>query len=144
MLRKFFIIVMALLFISVSTQAQAADNIEIFHINKGKVINKVPMNEAIQNDIELMLHGINDIFRGFEPIPKKGQMVKIPLEPAIRMENEWLMAFVNEVILIFPEYENPHLMVFNDENNPVFFTFEASVDDIIDKLKLELKGMKQR
>lgn len=128
--------------LTTNIHAQTGKEIEIFYINKGEVIKKLPMEEDIQKEVEEVFQGITDIYRGFEPIPKKGYMVRLPLEPAIQMKNEWFHDFVSEVIMIFPEYENPHLMVFNDENNSFFFTFDASVDDLLTKVDLKLKGMK--
>lgn len=126
-----------------NVQTMAATKIEVFHINKGKVVDEVPVSEVIHKHVETILGGITDIYREFEPIPKNGHMVKIPLEPAIKVENEWLNENINEVILIFPEYENPHIMVFNEENLPYFFLFNASVDGLITELDLKLKGMKE-
>lgn len=142
MLRKIIITTLLFLFFTGNTYAEAPPKIEIFHINKGKVVRELPMDEEIQLEVERIFNGITDIYRGFEPIPKKGHMVRIPLDPAVEVKNEWFQDLVSEVIVIFPEYENPHLMVFDDENNrPYFWSFNSSVDGLIDKLNLKLKGM---
>ncbi|MDQ0156634.1 hypothetical protein [Robertmurraya andreesenii] len=137
MVKKISLLSILFLFQVAGMNAYAA-NIEVFHINEGKVVKEVPANDTVHKEVEGILKGITDIFREFEPIPKSGQMVKIPLDPAIKVENQWFHALVSEVILIFPEYENPHLMLFDDENNAFFFTFDASVDRILDELKLKL------
>jgi hypothetical protein len=144
--KKFFLVVMlwCLLFsISLQAQANPTGKVEIFHINKGKVIKRVPLNRAIQKDVVTITENINDLYREIEPIPKKGYMVKIPLEQAVMVKNEWLEDLIGEVILIFPEYENPHLMLFNDENIPFFFTFDASVDDLLKELDLKFAGQRE-
>lgn len=142
MFRKIMIVISLFLSFSVHTYAQPAPKIEIFHINKGKVVKELPMNENIQREVENVFGGITDIYRGFEPIPKKGHMVRIPLDPAVEVKNEGFHDLVSEVIIIFPEYENPHLMVFNEENNmPYFWSFEGSVDILLKELDLKLKGM---
>lgn len=114
--------------------AQPSENIEIFDIDKGKVIKKVNSDLEIQKEVEQILNGITDLYRAFEPIPRSGYMIKFPLEPAFYLENDWYQDYVTEVILIFPAYENPHIMLFNDENKPYFFTIQASVDPILTKL----------
>lgn len=139
------IILFLLLFfvLAPSIHAEDSSHIEVFHIKKGKVVKEIHVNDEIQKDVEKILAGITDIYRGFEPIPKKGHMVKIPLDPAQQVKNEWFHGLVSEVILIFPEYENPHLLVFSDENSPSFFTFHASVDNIVTTLDLDLKGRRR-
>lgn len=133
---KRLLIIFFLLFFFVS-HTSAASKVEIFHINKGKVIKEVPLSDGVQHNVETILEGITDIYREFEPIPKEGFMIKVPLDPAINVKNDWFHSLVSEVIVIFPEYENPHIMVFDDENNPFFFTFKASVDDMLHELEIK-------
>jgi hypothetical protein len=144
MLRKIILFVIMLLLFIFSFQVNAkALQIEIFHINKGKVIKEEPSNDHIQQEVVAILEGITDIYRGFEPIPQKGYMIKIPLEKAVEIKNKWLNTSVNEVIIIFPEYENPHIMVFGTENSHYFFHFDTSVDEILSELGLRFKGQRK-
>lgn len=138
----FLLIMIIFLFPSAAAYADTPLEVEIFHINKGKVVAKKAMTPKIHKETEAILQGITDLYRQFDPFPDQGYMVRIPLDPAIPIKNEWAEELVSEVILIFPEYENPHLMIFNDENMPLFFHFQASVDGIIKELNLKLKGMK--
>lgn len=141
---KKIIVLMILTFFTITYSVHASNHkVEIFHIEKGKVVKEVPMNKTLQEDMESILIGVTDVFRGFEPIPKKGYMVRIPLEPAVHVKNEWFEDLVSEAILIFPEYENPHIMVFTNENNPSFFSFNASVDGILKELNLKFKGQRE-
>ncbi|GIN61021.1 hypothetical protein J27TS8_10140 [Robertmurraya siralis] len=144
MVRKILSLVVLLTLFIFSLQVNAkAIQIEIFHINKGKVIKEEPSTDHIQREVVTILEGITDVYRGFEPIPQKGYMVKIPLENAVEVKNKWLNTSVNEVILIFPEYENPHLMVFGAENSHYFFHFDTSVDEILSELGLRFKGQRK-
>lgn len=138
-------IVLAIFIVSIfSFQVQAEPlQIEIFYIDKGKVIKELPSNEVIEQEVATILAGITDLYRGFEPIPPKGHMIKIPLEKPVKVKNEWLDDLINEVILIFPEYENPHLMVFGDDNSHYFFQFNASVDEILSRLDVKFKGQRK-
>lgn len=135
-------LMIAIFFLDFSVQAESLQ-IEIFHIEKGKVIKEVSSNEVIEVEVENILSGITDIYREFEPIPPKGHMIKIPLQKPVEVKNEWINELVNEVILIFPEYENPHLMVFSDENAHFFFHFDASVDEILSELDFKVKGQRK-
>lgn len=145
MARKIFIFVILLLFFSSTIQSQvhAEGKAEIFHINRGKVIKRVPMNDFIHKEAKSIIQSVTDLYRELEPIPHKGYMVKIPLDPAIEVKNQWLEDLVSEVIVIFPEYENPHIMLFNNENMPYFFKFDGSVDKLLDKLDLKFEGQRE-
>lgn len=145
MTRKIFLFVILSFICAFSLQVQvhAEGKAEIFHINKGKVIKKVPMNDVIHKETETIIQSVTDLYRELEPIPQKGYMVKIPLDPAILVKNQWMEDLVSEVIVIFPEYENPHLMVFNNENMPYFFRFNGSVDKLLTKLELKFDGQRE-
>lgn len=124
-----------LMFPHYNIQAESQHKIEIFDIQQGKVIHTAPSNMEIEKQVDLLMKSITDVYRAFEPIPHKGFMVKIPLEKPISLKNDYFDDLVNEVILIFPEYENPHMMVVNDENRPYFFSFNKSVDEILALIK---------
>lgn len=134
-MRQLLFLLCLFLVMTVHTSAETTNQIEIFHINEQKVVKKVSGNEEIQKEVEEILAHITDIYRNFEPIPHKGYMAKIPLEQPVKIENKWAQGDISEVILIFPEYENPHLMVFTVENKPLFFTFERSANRILSLLK---------
>lgn len=122
-----------------AANVQAAAQIEIFDIYKGKVIKAMPAKEGIQEEIYKLLSTVTGLYPELEPIPDKGYMVKVPLEPPINLKNQWLDDKVAEVIVIFPEYENPHLMAFDSKSNTFFFTFNGSVDDFLTKIKFTPK-----
>lgn len=136
MLRVYSLMVIMFFVLVPHSLGQTHNNpIEIFDIGKGRIVQTVPGSKKIEGEIGVIVESITDLYRAFEPIPHNGYMIKIPLEEAIKIENEWLHSLVSEVILIFPEYENPHLMVVDDENRPYFFSFEKSVDGVLDELK---------
>lgn len=102
--------------------AETTNQIEIFDIEKGAVIKTVPPNPIFQTESAKILKNIKDIYKKVNPIPKKGLMAKIPLNPMIPVQNKWLHSLVDEVIIFFPEDEEPYIMTFDDENNYYFFT----------------------
>ena len=104
------------------TFAETTKQIEIFDIEKGAVIKTVPPNPIFQTEAAKILKNIKGIYKKVNPIPKKGLMVKIPLNPMISVQNQWLHTLVDEIIIFFPEDEDPYIMTFDDENNYYFFT----------------------
>lgn len=123
------------IFILATNQTYAAENkIEIFHIDKEKVIKEINHDDEIQVEVEKFLDGISDLYKKLNPVPDSGYMVKVPLHPAYSLKNNWFNGIVSEVIVIFPKYENPFLLVFDEKRRPFFFTFHESVDSFLSKL----------
>jgi hypothetical protein len=65
-------------------------------------------------------------------------MVEIASGPSIQLENKWVNALIDEVIIIIPEDEKPYLLIFDDENRPYFFTFKTKVDTLLNTLDFPL------
>ena len=64
----------------------------------------------------------------FNPIPDKGYVINIPFETPVKVKNQWLNAFVDEVFIIFPEQEKPYLMVSDNKIELSFLSFEGNID----------------
>lgn len=120
-----------------SSQVQGYGTIEIFDIGKEQVIKKVSSNDAIQKEVKSYLKGITGMYVKIRPIPEKGYMVKIPLEPPIKVENSWLNSLVDQMILVLPEHEVPYLLVFDNENRAVFYTFKGTVKGLLKQLDFQ-------
>ncbi|MBS4208662.1 hypothetical protein [Bacillus sp. FJAT-50079] len=123
-----------ILFLSSTVATAQSNQVEIFNINNGKIEKNVPLNEDIQQEAGNLINGITDVYRRMEPIPNKGMMIKVPLQPAVLVENSLFHDLVDEVIIIIPPKEDPYLMMFDNENKPHFFTFKGKVDPILLKL----------
>lgn len=101
--------------------------IQLYDIDQEKVIKTITMNAMIRKDSEIILQGVNDIYKKFNPLPDKGLLVKIPLDPAIQVKNQWMNALVDELIIFYPEEEEPFILVYDDENNTYFFSVDSKV-----------------
>lgn len=118
--------------------AQSITNIELFDIEKNEIIKTTKPNRKIQLEVEKIIEEIDDIVRKLKPIPDKGYMIRIPLKPSIQLENQWVYALIDEVIIIIPEDEEPYLLIFDDENKTHFFTSEAKIDTLLNTLSFSL------
>ena len=127
------VLISSIIFLLFSTQVNAQTNqqIEIFDINQGKVIKYAQTSSEIQQEVGQLLGRINGAYIKYNPIPNKGFMIRIPLEPNFMVKNQWFDDLVDEVTLIFPDQEDPYLMVFDDENKPYFLTFEGSTERVL-------------
>lgn len=114
------------------TKAYAAENphIEIFDIKKDSVIKEIISNNKLQKEAKNSLNGITCIYGKFKPIPNSGYIIKIPLDSPIKVENKCLKAFIDEVMIIFPEEEPPYLMVFDNEDRFIFLNFKSNINSI--------------
>lgn len=137
MKKKIMIILFSIVFLySPSNNAQGIKNVELFDIQKDTVTQVVPSNTFFQKAAKDYLNGINGIFVKVKPIPNQGYMIKIPLEPSVQINNEWITELVDEVIIIFTKDETPYLMVFDDENNPHFFHFKGNTNKLVKTFNL--------
>lgn len=134
---KKFILTLFIIFLSfTNVSALQNANIEVFDIDKGIVIKNIKSNSKIEEEMENCLKEITGVLTKFNPIPNKGYMVKIPLESPVRIDNKWLSAFIDEVIIIFPEDEKPYLMVLDNKDKTLFFNFKGNTDCLLKSINL--------
>ena len=134
MIKKVLVIFLLALALIIKVSAQEYRSIEIFDIHTECVVKKLPSNVTLQKEVDNYLKGITGIYVKLNPIPKKGFMVKIPLDPDLRIQNQWFQGLVNEVIVIFPEEGEPYLMVFDSMDRPHIFYFEGQTDILLKKM----------
>lgn len=118
--------------------AQTRPNIELLDIEKNEITKTVPTNPKIQFEAEKIIKEIDNVVKKLKPIPDKGYMIKIPLEPSHRVENKWIYALIDEMIIIIPKNEKPYLLLFDDENKSYFFTFDSKIDPLLKTLDFSL------
>jgi len=115
------------------------EDVEIFDISQGEVVKKVQSNETIQNEVTNYLKNIEGKYEKAKPFPSNGKVIKVPLHPEIKVENQWLLdediKKVDKVFIIFPEEENPFMLVLNNENMPVFYEFSGNTEVLLQQLQ---------
>lgn len=116
-------------------QSEMNRPIEVFDIERNEVMIRAHMNQAIYHDVENLLEGIDGVVKRINPIPSDGFIVKIPLEPNIMVVNEWLNDLVDEVMIFYSEKDHPYLLVFDQENNSYFFTFNGDAVGLLLKIQ---------
>jgi len=127
MLKKILILLLFLLcFSTESVEGKPLENIEVFDINQQAVVKVVPNDNEIQKLVKNYIQGIDGYYSKFNPIPERGYAVKIPLAPAVKVENKEIKLPIDQVILMCPENEKPFLMVLQDENKLSCFTVKGS------------------
>ncbi|ALC90772.1 hypothetical protein AM500_13975 [Bacillus sp. FJAT-18017] len=117
--------------------AETNAGIEIFDITQEKVIKTAPVTPDIQQEAAMYLKGITGLYPKINPIPKQGFMIRIPLDPKIKVENQWFNNTVDEVIVIFPVNEDPFLLLFDGQNKALFFNFKGDTGQLMNKLNFK-------
>jgi len=130
LLKKVLGCILAFHLLSINGFAQTNSQIEIFDIHKGKVIRVLEMDRNIHHKAEKILGDITGVVVKYNPIPNNGYMIRIPLEPNVKVRNQWFVDLVDEVTIIIPDQEKAYLMVVDDENQPHFLTFKGDVAKI--------------
>ncbi|MFZ5988603.1 MAG: hypothetical protein ACOYWZ_15970 [Bacillota bacterium] len=105
--------------------------IEIFDINKEKVIKKFKSNPSIQKEAVNYLKSLTGVYMKFNLFPKEGFMIKIPLESSVKIKEQDIYYLVNEVIIIFPGQDRPYLMFLDDEGRPHAFYFDGDTGQLL-------------
>lgn len=127
MIKKMITILLSLLcFLTEAMEGKPLENIEVFDINQQTVVKIVPNDYEIQKLVQNYIQGIDGVYSKFNPIPEKGYAVKIPLAPAVKVDNKEIKVPIEQVILMCPENERPFLMLMQDENKLSCFTFKGS------------------
>jgi hypothetical protein len=140
MKRQFLWLIFCLLLIfscPVYSNAAPAKNVEIFNVSKREVTDTLAPNEKIQKEAEKMIKQITGVYKTLDPLPKTGYMVKIPLEPSVPVNNQWVHGYLDEVIVIIPDKHSSHILVFDDENNPHFLTYKNEQQPPMDLFNLK-------
>lgn len=134
------LIILFLFFWSFVPAAHAAhvthlSNIEIFDVKNERVIKLVANSQEIQGEIQQCLKAINGITKRLSPITKDSKIIKIPIQPSIMVNNQWMNTLIDEVKLILPTNAPPLLMLFDDENRPYFLEFDYDVKTLLAKME---------
>jgi hypothetical protein len=133
-------IISFLFFWSFGPDAHAAyathlSKIEIFDVRNERVIKLVANSQEIQGEIQQCLKTIKGITKRLSPITKDSKIIKIPIQPSIMVNNQWMNTLIDEVKLILPTSGPPLIMLFDDENRPYFLEFDYDVKTLLAKME---------
>ncbi|MEH7222228.1 hypothetical protein V7112_00330 [Bacillus sp. JJ1566] len=137
MLKNVLLHILIFQLISINVMAETNQQIQIYDINQDIVIKHLQLNTDIQHEAENFLKDITGVYAKYNPIPKTGSMIRIPLEPNIMVRNRWFDDLVDEVTIIFTDHEKPYFMMFDDENKPYFLTFEGDTVKLLTLLNFK-------
>ncbi|WP_409271837.1 hypothetical protein V1499_19595 [Neobacillus sp. SCS-31] len=134
MIKKIVVFILITGFLSIHTAAQTNRQIELFDIAKGKVVMTAQPNPKVHEEVGKFLAGITGAYPKLNPVPREGFIIRVPLEPSVKVKTQLFTGPVDEVIIIFPAYENPHLMFFDDKGRALAFNFKGDTAKLLELL----------
>lgn len=127
-------------YISDEEAQQDKQNIEVFDIGKGQVILRAPLNADIQNEVFNYVNSIKGLYTKAVPFPEKGYVIRVPFDPPmnvkVKLLNDIGIKSLDSVFIIISEKEVPLLLVLDNQRRPFFYTFNASIQPLLDYVKL--------
>lgn len=126
------------LFFNIKTIAASDGSIKVLDIETSTIIKELERSEEIDKDVEKAVKSITRITVQANPIPKQGYLIKIPLTKSLKIKNKWFEDIVSEVLLLYnpAEKEQGKIILYNDENTPMFFDIDYDFSPLIKKLNL--------
>ncbi len=117
-------------FLTVSeVSGQALGQVEIFDIEKGLVIGSYDNNAGFRKEAQKYLDSISGMYGNVKVFPKAGYIVKIPLEPPVKLSAKLPAAaeieYVDTLYVIFPSQGKPYLLLLDGQTKPFCFNFDA-------------------
>lgn len=134
--------VLAAYMTAIDNFAQEENDIELFDIEKGEVVERFKLTEQIRNAVLAHLDNISGMYVKVNAFPSKGRILRIHIEPQAEVVNKWLNSYgifmVSNVFIIYPETGTPYILMLDSSNRPLFFNFEAENKyDVLDLLGIK-------
>ena len=116
-------------------------NIEVFDITKGKVILTEPTSIDMQNEVINYIKTIKSLYTKVMPFPEKGYVIRVPFDTPIKVKqklvNDAGIKAIDSVFIILSDKEAPIMLILDSQERPFFYTFNASVQPLLDYVKLK-------
>lgn len=140
MVKKVLVILSFLVIFLPSTyvNAEGFKYVEIFDPKQDKVVKIVQSNPQVQDMIISWITNIEGLYKN-DPATDDGYVVKIPLDPVVKVNCTSFNALVSEVYILIPENDPPCYLIFENENNLLSFPFNGDIDKLSKILDFKLR-----
>ena len=135
----FLISLFVILFHSTCVHAEGFKHIEIFDPKQDEVVKVVQSNPQIQDMITSWITNLDGTYKN-DPATDDGYVVKIPLDPTVKVNCNSLNALVSEVYILIPENEPPCYLIFEDENKLISLVFNGDIGKLSNILGFNLRS----
>ncbi|WP_291636140.1 hypothetical protein [Clostridium sp.] len=124
---------------STCVNAEVFKYVEIFDPKQDKVVKVVQSNPQIQDMITSWITNLEGLYKN-DPATDDGYVVRIPLDPIVKVNCKSLNALVSEVYILIPENEPPCYLIFEDENKLLSLPFNGDLDKLSKILNFKLNN----
>ncbi|MBU3114277.1 hypothetical protein [Clostridium lacusfryxellense] len=140
MIKKLLFVLFFFVIFSHSTyvSAEMVNNIEIFDPKQNKVVKVIKANPEIQDMITSWITNIDGLYKN-DPATDDGYVVKIPLDPIVKVNCKAFNALVSDVYILIPEKEPPCYLIFDDETKLLSLPFNGDIDMLSKVLNFKLR-----
>ena len=141
-LKKIPVVIFLVFLIMSSTLVHAAGfkYVEIFDPKQAKVVKVVQLNREINAMVSTWIKDIDAIYGKNNPVTEDGYAIKVPLDPAVKIQGKWLNTLVNEVYIILPKNDPPFFMIFENKDKLSCFPFKGDIKTLSRILDFNLKA----
>lgn len=113
--------------------------IKVLELKTNNIIAEAQASSDFDKYGKKAIKSINNVTVEANPLPKEGFLIKMSFTKPLLIKNKWFNDLVNEVILIYqPKYpKNSKVVLYTDENTPMFFDISYDLKGLSEELKIE-------
>jgi hypothetical protein len=95
----------------------------------------------IQNEVFNYVKTIKGLYTKVMPFPEKGYVIRVPFDTPMKVDQKLLnksgIKVLDSVFIILSDKEAPIMLILDSQERPYFYTFNASVQPLLDYVKLK-------
>lgn len=115
--------------------------IQIYSSEKQRVIQTIPMNEEIREQVASWFSTITGISPKLKIDTPKGLAIRFPMDPPLTFSNTWVpSAHAKEIFLLLDQTqkEPPMLLVFTTDQRSHVFTFSHNIQPFLHSNRIKI------
>jgi tRNA-binding EMAP/Myf-like protein len=112
-------------------------SVKVIDVETGDVVKDVPSSAYFTNELKTAIESMKGITVKVNPLPKKGYLILIQPTASLKVKNKWYDGIVSEGMIVYSKEDSPRLILFTDENKPLFFEMSYDPKNLIQTLGIQ-------
>ncbi|MCM3594634.1 hypothetical protein M4D55_02370 [Metabacillus idriensis] len=108
--------------------------VKVIDVETGDVVKDLPSSAYFTNELKMAIQSMKGITVKVNPLPKKGYLILIQPAESLKVKNKWYDGIVSEGMIVYSKEDSPRLILFTDENKPLFFEISYDPKNLIQTL----------
>jgi hypothetical protein len=132
-------ICLLILFLNLPIDEGSAEtkSVKVIDVETGDVVKDVPSSAYFTNELKTAIESMKGITVKVNPLPKKGYLILIQPTVSLKVKNKWYDGIVSEGMVVYSKEDSPRLILFTDENKPLFFEMSYDPKNLIQTLRIK-------